>query len=395
MEKVVGQLIKESLIKENLRSLLGLGTNRQRIVVTASSIETNNSKLHDHRHDHSVGTVLCSNIKSSSSSLLNQALKFKKHLKRQKSCQIYLNTVKKFHSISYCHHSIELNHIQTRKMSKKPSTNLDSFQNQFNRADKIVALTGAGISAESGVPTFRGEGGFWRQYKSTELATPEAFAKDPGLVWQFYEYRRQLVQSKEPNLAHKALSLLEAQFLRESPHRQIIVVTQNVDELHRRAGMKRVLELHGSLFKTRCTQCNNVKANYMNPIVPALADIKLDEPERHIDPKDLPRCEKCTGLLRPHIVWFGERLDPFVLKQAEGLMNVTDFLLVIGTSSIVYPAASLIPQAANRGVTVTEFNLEQTGASDYAKYFFKGPCAQILPKALQVGDQAIISWGDQ
>ncbi|KAF7491768.1 NAD-dependent protein deacylase sirtuin-5 [Sarcoptes scabiei] len=274
-------------------------------------------------------------------------------------------------------------------------SNMEDFHNVFNRSSKIVVLTGAGISAESGIPTFRGEGGFWRKYKSEELATPEAFAKDPGLVWQFYEYRRQLVQSKEPNLAHKALTLLESKFLRDCPQRQVIVVTQNVDELHRRAGMKRVLELHGSLFKTRCTQCKTVKINYKNPIVPALDKIQLDEPDRSIDPNDLPRCDKCSGLLRPHVVWFGEQLDSFVLKQAEGLMSVTDLLLVVGTSSIVYPAASLVPQAANRGVVVAEFNLEQTAASDYAKFFFKGPCAQTLPKALQVGDEAIISWGTQ
>lgn len=160
--------------------------------------------------------------------------------------------------------------------------------------------------------------------------------------------------------------MLESKFIRDSPQRQLIVVTQNVDELHRRSGMKRVLELHGSLFKTRCTQCKAVKTNYKNPIVPSLDQIKLDEPDRSIDPKDLPRCEKCSGLLRPHVVWFGEQLDPFVLKQAEGLMSVTDCLLVIGTSSVVYPAASLVPQAANRGVVVAEFNIEQTGASEYA-----------------------------
>ncbi|XP_046914590.2 NAD-dependent protein deacylase [Dermatophagoides farinae] len=284
-------------------------------------------------------------------------------------------------------------HQRNMSSNRKVSSDMNAFQDQLNRASKIVALTGAGISAESGIPTFRGADGLWRKYKCEELATPEAFAKDPGLVWQFYEYRRQLVSSKEPNLAHKSLSVLEQNFLRNSPQRQVIVVTQNVDELHRRAEMKRVLELHGSLFKTRCTQCKAVKTNYNNPIVPALDKIELDELDRHIDPKDLPRCEKCTGLLRPHVVWFGEQLDPFVLKQAEGLMSVTDFLLVIGTSSVVYPAASLVPQAATRGVTVSEFNIEQTAASEYSKFFFKGPCAQTLPKALQIGETMISHWG--
>ncbi|KAH9417587.1 NAD-dependent protein deacylase-like [Dermatophagoides pteronyssinus] len=312
--------------------------------------------------------------------------------KQARAIQLTNNTCLNF---SNCNFNFCVFEYQQRNMShnRKVSSDVNAFQDQLNRATKIVALTGAGISAESGIPTFRGEGGFWRNYKSEELATPEAFAKDPGLVWQFYEYRRQLVSSKEPNLAHKSLSILEQNFIRDSPHRQVIVVTQNVDELHRRAGAKRVLELHGSLFKTRCTQCKAVKTNFTIPIVPVLENIKLDEPDRHIDPKDLPRCEKCTGLLRPHVVWFGEQLDPFVLKQAEGLMSVTDFLLVVGTSSVVYPAASLIPQAATRGVTVSEFNIEQTAASEYAKYFFKGPCAQTLPKALQIGETMISHWG--
>ncbi|OTF81274.1 NAD-dependent protein deacylase sirtuin-5, mitochondrial-like [Euroglyphus maynei] len=277
--------------------------------------------------------------------------------------------------------------------TRKVSSDMNAFQDLFNRANKIVALTGAGISAESGIPTFRGAGGFWRTYKCQELATPESFAKNPGLVWQFYAYRRQLVSSKEPNLAHKSLSILEQNFLRDSPQRQVIVVTQNIDELHRRAGMKRVLELHGSLFKTRCTQCNAVKTNYSIPIVPALAKIELDEPDRHIDPKDLPRCEKCTGLLRPHVVWFGEPLDPFVLKQAEGLMGITDLLLIIGTSSVVYPAAAFVPQVAKRGVVISEFNIEPTPSSEYARFFFKGSCAQKLPKALQIGETMISHWG--
>ncbi|XP_017481369.1 PREDICTED: NAD-dependent protein deacylase sirtuin-5, mitochondrial-like [Rhagoletis zephyria] len=273
------------------------------------------------------------------------------------------------------------------------SSDFTKFRELFENSKRIVALTGAGVSAECGVPTFRGPGGFWRAYQATSLATPQAFAADPSLVWQFYEYRRQLVATKLPNNAHKTLAYIERQF--EGSDRKLSIVTQNVDELHRRAGSKNVLEIHGRLFQIRCTKCHTVEDNTDNPIVPALANVSpIDNDEtknKKIKIEDLPHCKvpSCKALQRPHIVWFNESLDPQVLEEADRLLSECDMLLVIGTSSIVYPAAMFAPQVAARGVTVAEFNLEPTSASRTNGYFFEGPCGQTLPRALGVDENKL------
>merc|ERR1712154_441979 len=176
------------------------------------------------------------------------------------------------------------------KMSSRPSSDLAKFRRLLEKSQHLVILTGAGVSAESGVPTFRGAGGFWRRYRAQELATPEAFQMNPSLVWEFYHYRREVMLHKHPNPAHEAIAEIEKRFSEEG--KKVVVITQNIDELRRRAGSENILELHGSLFRVRCTRCGEVT-------------------------EKLPRCRQsgCGGLLRPHVVWFGEGLNSQVLKE--------------------------------------------------------------------------------
>ena len=192
-------------------------------------------------------------------------------------------------------------------------------------ANSIVVLTGAGISAESGVPTFRGDGGLWRNFRPEDLATPEAFERDPLLVWEWYDWRRQLIAGVQPNAGHKALARLE----RAKP--DFTLVTQNVDGLHDRAGSYRVLKLHGDIWRLRCTDCG------------------ADWPERRAPlPKLPPKC-RCGAMARPGVVWFGEALPAGIMLEAQHATESAEVLLVVGTSAVVYPAASLIPFAKKRG----------------------------------------------
>ncbi|KAK2148330.1 hypothetical protein LSH36_502g02041 [Paralvinella palmiformis] len=271
------------------------------------------------------------------------------------------------------------------KMSKRPSSDMAKFRQEFAKAKHIVVLTGAGVSAESGVPTFRGAGGFWRKWQAQDLATPEAFQENPSLVWEFYHYRREVMMSKEPNQAHIAIAECEKRLAQQN--RRLVVITQNIDELHHRAGSKNVLELHGSLFKVRCMSCGTVENNRDSPICPALAGKGAPDKEAtdaRIPEKDLPRCKKsgCGGMLRPHVVWFGESLDSEVLYQTEQELSKCDLCLVVGTSSVVYPAAMFAPELAARGVTVAEFNIENTPATTRFGYHFQGPCGTHVPEAL-------------
>ncbi|NPA32319.1 MAG: NAD-dependent deacylase [Aquificae bacterium] len=208
---------------------------------------------------------------------------------------------------------------------------------------KIVALTGAGISAESGIPTFRGKDGLWKRFKPEELATPEAFFRNPKLVWEWYDYRRQLIAKAEPNEGHRILARME----REFPN--FYLITQNVDGLHQRAGSRKVIELHGNIWKVRCTECGKEDYDYRVPL-----------------PEIPPRCDACGGLLRPGVVWFGESLPPDALMKAEKLARDADVFLVVGTSGVVYPAAELPYIAKEFGATVIEVNPEQTPISRIA-----------------------------
>ncbi|KAG9509701.1 NAD-dependent protein deacylase sirtuin-5, mitochondrial [Fragariocoptes setiger] len=263
-----------------------------------------------------------------------------------------------------------------------PSSDMAAFRAALAKARHVVALTGAGVSAESGIPTFRGPQGLWKKYESSKLATPGAFSSDPSLVWQFYHYRRELVLSRVPNMAHKILADTEKKF--KAQGLEFCIVTQNVDELHQRAGSENVLELHGTLFKTKCTKCGDVAPNHESPITEGLAkslDADDDIPLTNLPISDLPSCKKCTGLLRPAVVWFGEALDPAVLKEAQSQLDKCDLCLVIGTSSVVYPAAMFAPAVASRGVPVAEFNLEVTPNTGIFGFYFKGECSKTLAEA--------------
>ncbi|MBM3784093.1 MAG: NAD-dependent deacylase, partial [Acidobacteria bacterium] len=216
-----------------------------------------------------------------------------------------------------------------------------------------------GISAESGIPTFRGPGGLWRTFHAEELATQEAFDRDPKLVWEWYQSRREIIASKEPNAAHRALVKLEKTAGR------FTLITQNVDGLHDRAGSKRVLKIHGDIWFTRCTKCIHQRVN------------------RSLDMELPPRCEECSAWMRPGVVWFGESLPRLAWEDAEREVNGCDLLLVIGTSAQVYPAAGLIDRARAAGVPSVEINLDETPYSAAVKYSLRGKAAEILPLLLE------------
>ncbi|XP_059062420.1 NAD-dependent protein deacylase sirtuin-5, mitochondrial-like [Achroia grisella] len=276
--------------------------------------------------------------------------------------------------------SYSLNNI----MAVRQSSDMAQFKAVLKSAKQVVILSGAGISAESGIPTFRGAGGYWRKYQAASLATPGAFKTSPSLVWEFYHYRREAAAKAVPNAGHIAIADFEN---KHGSEKNVTVITQNVDGLHARAGTKNLIELHGNLYKTRCTKCKEVLVNTDSPICEALANRGAPDANvvgSDIPVKDLPHCKKsgCNGLLRPHIVWFGESLEPAILSNAEAVMSTCDVCLVVGTSSVVYPAAMFAPQAAARGAIVAEFNLEPTPATPDFHYYFQGTCGTTLPEAL-------------
>ncbi|KAF7267580.1 hypothetical protein GWI33_019218 [Rhynchophorus ferrugineus] len=250
----------------------------------------------------------------------------------------------------------------------------------------------AGISAESGIPVFRGAGGLWRTHKALDLATPQAFRKNPALIWEFYHYRRNVAFNAQPNKAHFALAKFEEELPGDC---QFHIVTQNIDGLHQRAGSKNVIELHGALSKIRCTnsKCKNIEVNTDSPICEALKDrgdpacTDKDLPEINVN--DLPKCSKCGKLARPHIVWFGEHLDANILQRTRELIETCDICLIIGTSSVVYPAAMFAPLVADRGRPVAEFNLNEEPANEEFQFHFPGPCGTTLPKALGYDDSSL------
>jgi len=233
-------------------------------------------------------------------------------------------------------------------------------------ARSVTVLTGAGISAESGIPTFRDAlTGLWARYRPDELATPEAFVRDPALVWSWYRMRRELVARAEPNAGHRALVALE----RGVP--RFALVTQNVDGLHRRAGSERVIELHGSLGRARCTRENTLVETW-------------DEPE-----EGPPRCRDCGALLRPDVVWFGELLPAEALRAAEAAARDCEVFLSVGTSNLVEPAASLPWRAATAGAEVVVINPTMDGQRAGPRiHHLVGPAGQVLPLLLET------AWAD-
>jgi NAD-dependent deacetylase len=231
-------------------------------------------------------------------------------------------------------------------------------------ARHVCVLTGAGISAESGIPTFRdAQEGLWAQHDPFDLATPEGFARDPELVWRWYEWRRELIRRATPNAGHHALAALVQRVPR------LTLVTQNVDGLHQRAGSTDVIEYHGNILRDRCTVEQVVAERSRGASV------------------ELPRCRNCGGLLRPDVVWFGEVIPHEALLAADAAAEDCDVFLSIGTSSLVYPAAGLAQTALRRGAAVIEINPGPTDLSPLANLVLRGPSGVLLPAVLEVLEQ--------
>jgi NAD-dependent deacetylase len=247
-------------------------------------------------------------------------------------------------------------------LSANPDDDFGRAAEALRQAESVAVLTGAGISAESGLPTFRGAGGLWEGHRVEEVATPMAFNRDPALVWRFYNARRNGLRTVQPNPGHRALVQLETRM----GDGHFTLVTQNVDGLHWTAGSQRVLELHGSLARVRCTGCGVIEDRGQEQLA------------------DLPTCHGCGKLLRPDIVWFYEPLNEEVWFQAATAARNCQCLLVIGTSGIVYPAAGLVDSARESSACVIEINLERTAASAMADICLLGPSGQVLPKLLEL-----------
>lgn len=216
---------------------------------------------------------------------------------------------------------------------------------------RIAVMTGAGVSADSGVPTFRGPGGLWRNFQPEELATPQAFRRDPALVWEWYEWRRNLIRQAQPNAAHEALARLPG----------TVIVTQNVDNLHTRAGSRDVVELHGNIFRVRCVREGNPQFR--------------EQPFDHIP----PLCD-CGAMLRPDVVWFGESLPEEAVARAVGAIKSADILLVIGTSGVVYPAAGFV--RLHEGLSI-EINPETSAVSSACTFAIPARAAEATPAIVE------------
>jgi NAD-dependent deacetylase len=262
---------------------------------------------------------------------------------------------------------------------KPKEAGLKQAKDILAKSKRLCILTGAGISAESGIKTFRDAGGLWEDHPVEKVATPQGFTKDPKLVWRFYNARRKAADVATPNAAHLALARLELG--RRRTHKPVpggtngngsgahhdalapvTILTQNIDGLHQQAGSQNVIELHGSIWKVRCTECEIISS-----------DLPIEVPI-------LPYCEECDGLLRPHVVWFGEDLDTEVMDQAEAAVEACDAFLVIGTSAVVEPAASFPVTAAELGVPLIEINMEPTPITKLAEISLHGKAGDILPK---------------
>lgn len=250
---------------------------------------------------------------------------------------------------------------RTKAKDKRLNENLfsHSFLSLLKRCDRMMVSTGAGISEESGVPTFRGADGLWNNFKPEDLATPQAFARDPKKVWEWYDWRRQKLSQVQPNPGHKALVDLESWV----PHFSLF--TQNVDGLHQKAGSKNVYELHGNIWRVRCTKENKTFT---------LADAPL---------KTLPPLCDCGAMLRPDVVWFGENLPAVITYAARERARNCDVFILVGSSALVQPAASLPFVAKESGAMVVEINPEMTPVSEIADESFHGKSGVILPLLTQ------------
>jgi NAD-dependent deacetylase len=239
-----------------------------------------------------------------------------------------------------------------------------SLREVLQQADSITCLTGAGISVESGIPTFRGPGGLWRNFSPEKLATPEAFADDPRLVWEWYDWRRGLIKKAEPNPGHQALAELERRQALKKEAASFTLITQNVDGLHDRAGSRNTVKLHGDIWRTGCTGCGRVESNERVPLEPLP-----------------PRCP-CGAVLRPAVVWFGEPLPPAEWSRALEASARATILLVVGTSAAVYPAAGLTQVARGAGAKIAVVNPEPTPLDHIADWVLRGQSGELLPRLL-------------
>jgi len=231
---------------------------------------------------------------------------------------------------------------------------------KLKKAENVLFFTGAGISAESGIPTFRGENGIWKKFKPEELANFNAFISNPDLVWEWYQYRRKIASQSEPNPGHYTIAEFEKHF------KNITVVTQNVDNLHRRAGSSKIYELHGNIERNFCIEC---KTFYDSN------EIKVSE--------KVPRCENCGGLIRPDVVWFGEALPQDVFTASEKEAENCDICFVVGTSAVVYPAAYIPITAKSSKAYMVEINIEPTEITRACDISLFGKSGEVLPKLLQ------------
>jgi len=235
---------------------------------------------------------------------------------------------------------------------------LDQLARRLRLDARITVLTGAGVSAASGVPTFRGPNGLWRNFRPESLATPEAFQRDPKLVWEWYDWRRQVLSTKKPNRAHEVLASWSSRY----PNFKLI--TQNVDGLHERAGTRNVIRFHGSIWEVLCwSSCRESPPRWLDETVPFSAIP--------------PTCPHCGGIVRPGVVWFGEGIEPDVMRRSTDALDC-DVFFTIGTSSMVYPAASLVHQAKARGAYTVEMNMEATPASSLLDLVLQAPAEEVL-----------------
>lgn len=236
------------------------------------------------------------------------------------------------------------------------------FLSKLKTANRIVFFTGAGISAESGIATFRGKDGLWNKLKPEELASFDAFLRNPDLVWEWYQHRRQILHESKPNRAHEAIAQFEKYF------EDVTVVTQNIDNLHRRAGSNRIYELHGNIERNYCIDCRK----------------DYDMSEFNLNQKQVPKCDECGGLIRPDVVWFGEYLPQRQFSASEGAAEKCDICFVVGTSGVVYPAAYIPITARNGGAMLVEINVEETDMTRLADFSFFGKAGETLPSLLKM-----------
>jgi len=231
------------------------------------------------------------------------------------------------------------------------------FINKLKEASSLVFFTGAGISAESGIPTFRGKEGLWKKFRPEELANFNAFISNPETVWEWYNHRKKIIHESQPNEGHLTIAQMQKYF------DKVTVVTQNVDNLHRRAGSNNIFELHGNIERNFCINCKE----FYNE--------ELDFS------KGIPKC-KCGGLIRPDVVWFGEMLPEDQFRGGESVSFNSDIFFVVGTSAVIYPASGLVTVAKQGGAVIVEVNIEQTEISSIADYSFLGESGKVLPEIL-------------